>query len=98
MAQAPSTPRAPRGTAATSPGAALRTPLAGDAEVTALLAELRHGGLYQRMDEVGPPAARRRHRAHDRAARAKHEAPAKSLERVLRSTAPSAGAAPISRC
>jgi glutamate-ammonia-ligase adenylyltransferase len=29
------------------------TPLAGHAEVEALLKDLRHGGLYQRMDEVG---------------------------------------------
>jgi glutamate-ammonia-ligase adenylyltransferase len=58
------------------------TPLAGDTEVEALLTELRRGGLYQRMDEVG------RQRLAAVIGRtvpliAKHESPAKSLERVL---------------
>ena len=58
------------------------TPLEGNADVERLLTELRHGGLYQRMDEV----ARRRLAAV--VARTipllgAYDAPAKSLERVL---------------
>ncbi len=58
------------------------TPLAGNAEVEAHLAELRRGGLYQRMDEV----AKQRLAAvvgSTVAVIAKHESPGKSLERVL---------------
>jgi glutamate-ammonia-ligase adenylyltransferase len=58
------------------------TPLAGNPEVEQQLAELRRGGLYQRMDEV----ARQRLAAvigRTIALVAKHEQPAKSLERVL---------------
>jgi glutamate-ammonia-ligase adenylyltransferase len=57
-------------------------PLAGNAEVEAQLAELRHGGLYQRMDEVG---RRRLAAVMTRTIEliAEHESPAKSLERVL---------------
>ena len=58
------------------------TPLAGNAEVEAHLAELGDGGLYQRMDEV----AKQRLAAvvgSTVAVIAKHESPGKSLERVL---------------
>jgi len=58
------------------------TTLAGNAEVEAQLTELRRGGLYQRMDEV----ARQRLAAvvgRTVGVVAKHEFPAKSLERVL---------------
>jgi glutamate-ammonia-ligase adenylyltransferase len=65
------------------PGTALAgTSLEHDAEVAALLAELRGGSLYQRMDEV----ARQRLAAvigRTIALIAKHEAPKKALERVL---------------
>jgi glutamate-ammonia-ligase adenylyltransferase len=56
--------------------------LEDSAQVMALLTELRHGGLHQRMDEV----SRQRLGAvmvRTLALVAKHEAPAKSLERVL---------------
>jgi [glutamine synthetase] adenylyltransferase / [glutamine synthetase]-adenylyl-L-tyrosine phosphorylase len=58
------------------------TPLAGDEEARALLADLRGGGLYQRMDETG------RQRLAAVMSRTlqligRHTAPAKSLERVL---------------
>ncbi len=58
------------------------TPLAGNDEALALLTDLRHGGLYQRMDEVGRKrlAAVMGRTVHAIAAEA---APAKSLERVL---------------
>ena len=66
-----------------APGTGLAgTPLEGDAEVAALLAELRGGGLYQRMDEV----ARQRLAAvvgRTIALIGKHETPKKALERVL---------------
>ncbi len=66
-----------------APGTALAgTPLEGDAEVAALLTELRGGGLYQRMDEV----ARQRLAAvvgRTIALIGKHETPKKALERVL---------------
>jgi [glutamine synthetase] adenylyltransferase / [glutamine synthetase]-adenylyl-L-tyrosine phosphorylase len=58
------------------------TPLAGNAEVEGQLAELRRGGLYQRMDEV----ARQRLAAvvgRTVALIARHDSPGKSLERVL---------------
>ena len=58
------------------------TPLENDAEVAALLSELRGGSLYQRMDEV----ARQRLAAvigRTIALTARHEAPKKALERVL---------------
>jgi glutamate-ammonia-ligase adenylyltransferase len=58
------------------------TPLADDANVAAMLDELRRGGLYQRMDEV----ARQRLAAvigRTIGLIAKHEAPAKALERAL---------------
>ncbi len=64
-------------------GAALaQTPLEGDGEFRRLLEDLRHGGLYQRMDEVA------RQRLAGVVARTipllvRHETPAKSLERVL---------------
>ncbi|HVY63194.1 MAG TPA: bifunctional [glutamate--ammonia ligase]-adenylyl-L-tyrosine phosphorylase/[glutamate--ammonia-ligase] adenylyltransferase, partial [Gammaproteobacteria bacterium] len=58
------------------------TPLAGNEEAGALLGDLRHGALYQRMDEVG------RQRLAAAMARTiqligRHAAPAKCLERVL---------------
>ena len=58
------------------------TPLEGDEVVERLLTDLRHGGLYQRMDEVA------RQRLAAVVARTipllgQQEAPAKSLERVL---------------
>jgi glutamate-ammonia-ligase adenylyltransferase len=66
-----------------APGMALAgTSLEHDAEVVALLAELRGGSLYQRMDEV----ARQRLAAvigRTIALLAKHEAPKKALERAL---------------
>jgi glutamate-ammonia-ligase adenylyltransferase len=58
------------------------TALAGNSEVASQLAELRHGGLYQRMDEV----ARQRLAAvvgRTLASIATHESPGRSLERVL---------------
>jgi glutamate-ammonia-ligase adenylyltransferase len=58
------------------------TALAGDARAHELLVDLRHGGLYQRMDEVG----RQRLSAvmtRTIAALAAHPAALKSLERVL---------------
>ena len=64
------------------PTALAGTPLAADAEVAALLTELRSSGLYQRMDEV----ARQRLAAvigRTIALIAKHEAPAKALARAL---------------
>jgi glutamate-ammonia-ligase adenylyltransferase len=66
-----------------APGTALAgTPLENDAEVVALLSDLRGGSLYQRMDEV----ARQRLAAvigRSIALAAKHDAPKKALERVL---------------
>ncbi len=66
-----------------APGAALvGTSLEHDAEVAALLSELRGGSLYQRMDEV----ARQRLAAvigRTIALIDSHEAPRKALERVL---------------
>ncbi len=58
------------------------TALAGNAEAEAMLTELRLGGLYQRMDEV---ARQRLAAVIGRTVQlvAAHEAPAKSLERVL---------------
>jgi len=58
------------------------TPLSANAETRGLLEELRHGGLYQRMDEVG------RQRLAAVMARTvqligRQAAPAKCLERVL---------------
>jgi len=64
------------------PAALAGTPLADNAEIAAMLTELRGGGLYQRMDEV----ARQRLAAvigRTIALIAKHEAPAKALERAL---------------
>jgi [glutamine synthetase] adenylyltransferase / [glutamine synthetase]-adenylyl-L-tyrosine phosphorylase len=64
------------------PAALAGTPLAGNVEVETQLAELRRGGLYQRMDE----AARQRLAAvvgRTVALIAKHESPGKSIERVL---------------
>jgi glutamate-ammonia-ligase adenylyltransferase len=58
------------------------TVLAGEARALELLKDLRHGGLYQRMDEVG----RQRLSAvmvRTLAALAEHPAALKSLERVL---------------
>ncbi len=60
----------------------LETPLAGDEATVALLTELRHGGLYQRMDEVG----RQRLGAVMRRTVeliGTQQAPARCLERVL---------------
>jgi glutamate-ammonia-ligase adenylyltransferase len=58
------------------------TPLAADEEARALLQDLRHGGLYQRMDEVG-----RRRLAAVMARTVQligaHAAPGRCLERVL---------------
>ena len=66
-----------------TPAAALAgSALEDDAEVAALLAELRGGSLYQRMDEV----ARQRLAAvigRTIALVAKHDAPKKAVERVL---------------
>ncbi|HUO67006.1 MAG TPA: bifunctional [glutamate--ammonia ligase]-adenylyl-L-tyrosine phosphorylase/[glutamate--ammonia-ligase] adenylyltransferase, partial [Gammaproteobacteria bacterium] len=66
-----------------APGAALAgTPLENDAEIAALLAELRGGSLYQRMDEV----ARQRLAAvigRTITLTRKLDAPKKALERVL---------------
>ena len=64
------------------PAALAGTRLAEDAQVAGLLSDLRGGGLYQRMDEVG------RQRLAAVIGRtigliAKHEAPARALERVL---------------
>jgi glutamate-ammonia-ligase adenylyltransferase len=58
------------------------TSLEGNAEIAALLGELRHGGLYQRMDEV---ARQRLAGVMTRtvALIASHEAPLAALERVL---------------
>ena len=41
------------GRRATWPRCSPGTPLAGDERALELLKDLRHGGLYQRMDEVG---------------------------------------------
>jgi glutamate-ammonia-ligase adenylyltransferase len=58
------------------------TPLAGNAGVEVPLAELRRGGLYQRMDEV---ARQRLAAVVGRTVEliSRHESPGKSLERVL---------------
>jgi [glutamine synthetase] adenylyltransferase / [glutamine synthetase]-adenylyl-L-tyrosine phosphorylase len=58
------------------------TPLASDEEARSLLAELRNGALYQRMDEVG---RQRLAAVMSRTVQliGRHSAPAKSLERVL---------------
>ncbi len=58
------------------------TPLATDEDARALLAELRSGGLYQRMDEIG---RQRLAAVMSRTVQliGRHTAPAKSLERVL---------------
>jgi glutamate-ammonia-ligase adenylyltransferase len=58
------------------------TPLATDEDARALLADLRNGGLYQRMDEIG---RQRLAAVMSRTVQliGRHAAPAKSLERVL---------------
>ncbi len=58
------------------------TPLAEDDQAHALLKELRHGGLYQRMEEIG---RQRLAAVMSRTVQliGRHAAPAKSLERVL---------------
>ncbi len=58
------------------------TPLVADGDARALLEDLRHGGLYQRMEEIG---RQRLAAVMSRTVQliGQHAAPAKSLERVL---------------
>ena len=97
-AHAKSTRSRLRGTPAISRALLAGTPLAGDEHAVELLKDLRHGGLYQRMDEVG---RQRLAAVMVRTLTALAEACRRA--QVLSSAccryfAPWAGAAPISRC